>query len=171
MLELVVNEGQRQPGQQAQAGAAPQPAAADHATGPPPRPPQPPGARSRWTPTTRAAEIMKVQRDIARRRRKRLILLVTRLAFFVLLPTLLVAYYYFRVATPLYATNTEFVIQKAESGAAAGGGGLAGCSAAPVSPRCRKASRCRATSKAARPCCGWMRTWVPRAFLRPRSTP
>jgi capsular polysaccharide transport system permease protein len=36
----------------------------------------------------RAAEIMKVQRDIARRRRKRLVLLATRLTFFVLLPTL-----------------------------------------------------------------------------------
>jgi capsular polysaccharide transport system permease protein len=73
----------------------------------------------------RAAEIMQVQRDIARRRRRKLLLLATRLAFFVLLPTLLVAYYYVRVATPLYATNTEFVIQKAD-GASAAGGGLGG---------------------------------------------
>ncbi len=71
---------------------------------------------------------MKVQRDIARRRRRKLVLLATRLAFFVLLPTLLVAYYYFRVATPMYATNTEFVIQKAESGGGGSGalGGLLG---------------------------------------------
>ena len=71
-------------------------------------------------------EIMKVQRDIARRRRKRLILLATRLSFFVLLPTLLVAFYFYRVATPMYATHTEFIIQKAESGASSGGGGLGG---------------------------------------------
>lgn len=83
-------------------------------------PPRPLGAEER------AAEIMKIQRDIARRRRRRLVLLATRLSIFVLLPTLLVAYYYFRVATPLYATQTEFVIQKAESGSSAGGGGLSG---------------------------------------------
>ncbi|MEM7721736.1 MAG: capsule biosynthesis protein [Pseudomonadota bacterium] len=71
----------------------------------------------------RAAEIMRVQRDIAKRRRKRLVLLASRLCFFVMLPTLLVGYYYFGVATPLYATNTELVIQKAESGPSAGGGG------------------------------------------------
>lgn len=74
----------------------------------------------------RAAEIMKIQRDIARRRRRRLVLLATRLSIFVLLPTLLVAYYYYRVATPLYATHTEFVIQKAESGGMGSGGGLGG---------------------------------------------
>jgi capsular polysaccharide transport system permease protein len=76
----------------------------------------------------RAAEIMKVQRDIARRRRKRLVLLISRLTFFVLLPTFIVGFYFYRVATPLYATNTEFVIQKAESGAGApaGLGGLFG---------------------------------------------
>ncbi len=83
-------------------------------------PPRPLGAEER------AAEIMKIQRDIARRRRRRLVLLATRLAVFVLLPTLLVAYYFFRVATPLYATQTEFVIQKAETGGSAGAGGLSG---------------------------------------------
>ncbi len=76
----------------------------------------------------RAAEIMRVQRDIAARRRKRLALLATRLLFFVALPTFLVGYYFFSVATPLYATNTEFVIQKSEGGGSAGGslGGLLG---------------------------------------------
>lgn len=77
-------------------------------------------------PDERAAEIIKIQRDIARRRRRRLVLLATRLSFFVLVPTLLVAFYYFRVATPLYATNTEFVIQKAETGGMGSGGGLGG---------------------------------------------
>ncbi|MEM6609745.1 MAG: capsule biosynthesis protein [Pseudomonadota bacterium] len=67
----------------------------------------------------RAAEIMVVQRDIAKRRQRRMVLLATRLAFFVGLPTLIAAFYFYVVATPLYATNTEFVIQKAE----AGGGG------------------------------------------------
>jgi capsular polysaccharide transport system permease protein len=92
---------------------------AQPAVPPRPAPPRRSGADER------TAEIMKVQRDIARRRRRKLVLLATRLAFFVLLPTLLVGYYYFRVATPLYATNTEFVIQKAD-GASAGAGGLGG---------------------------------------------
>ena len=70
-------------------------------------------------PDTRAGEIHKVQLEIAKRRRRRLVLLGTRLSFFVLLPTLIAAYYFFAIATPLYATNSEFVIQKAEG---AGGG-------------------------------------------------
>jgi capsular polysaccharide transport system permease protein len=89
------------------------------------RPAQPPAPAAPPRPLTadqRAAEIMKVQRDIARRRRKRLALMGSRLAVFVLLPTLLVAYYFYMVATPLYATNTEFVIQKAESSASSAGG-------------------------------------------------
>lgn len=69
---------------------------------------------------TRASEIMRVQRDIANRRRKRLALLGVRLLFFVLLPTFLVGYYFFAVATPLYSTNSEFVIQKSEATASAG---------------------------------------------------
>lgn len=70
----------------------------------------------------RAREIMKIQRDIARRRRKKLALLFMRLAVFVLLPTFLTGYYYFRIATPMYATKTEFVIQQASSGGSTGGG-------------------------------------------------
>ncbi|TQS73711.1 capsule biosynthesis protein [Rhodobacteraceae bacterium] len=69
----------------------------------------------------RASEILKIQQDIARRRRRKLSLLATRLAFFVLLPTIIAAYYYFAMATPMYATKTEFVIQKADG---AGGGGV-----------------------------------------------
>ena len=72
----------------------------------------------------RAAEIMNIQRDIARRRRRKLMLLLTRLSFFVFLPTMLVGYYFFVMATPMYATKSEFVIQQAE--AAAGAGGLGG---------------------------------------------
>ncbi len=70
---------------------------------------------------SRARSIMDIQLDIAKRRRRKVFLLFVRLAFFVFLPTLMAGYYYSRVATPMYATKSEFVIQKAE---AAGGGGL-----------------------------------------------
>lgn len=69
----------------------------------------------------RARSVMQIQRDIAQRRRRKMVLLLTRLAFFVFLPTLIAGYYYTRVATPMYATKSEFVIQQADSG---GGGGL-----------------------------------------------
>jgi len=73
----------------------------------------------------RANEITQIQRDIARRRQRRLALLVTRLTAFVFLPTLIVGWYFAFIATPMYATKSEFIIQQAESGAAAGGlGGL-----------------------------------------------
>ena len=90
--------------------------------------PPPPPAGVAHTAESRATEIMNVQRDIANRRRRKLIQLATRLALFVMLPTMLVSYYYYAVATPLYATSTEFVIQKAEasSGGAGGLGGLLG---------------------------------------------
>lgn len=71
-----------------------------------------------------AAEILKMQQDIARRRRKKLVLLAARMLVFVGLPTLLAAWYFSMVATPLYATKAEFVIQQAEPPAAAGMGGL-----------------------------------------------
>ncbi|MDT8855999.1 capsule biosynthesis protein [Paracoccaceae bacterium Fryx2] len=69
-----------------------------------------------------AAEIMRMQQDIARRRRRKMVLLSARLLFFVLLPTLLTGYYYFMVATPLFATKSEFVIQQAQNPSAASGG-------------------------------------------------
>jgi capsular polysaccharide transport system permease protein len=72
-----------------------------------------------------AADILKMQRDIARRRRRRSALLGIRLMFFVLLPTLLTGWYYYLIATPMYATKSEFVIQQSQSPAASGGlGGL-----------------------------------------------
>ncbi len=74
----------------------------------------------------RAREIMKIQKDIARRRRQKLVLLFMRLAVFVLLPTVLTGYYYYRIATPMYATKTEFVIQQASSSGGSSGGGLGG---------------------------------------------
>jgi capsular polysaccharide transport system permease protein len=83
-------------------------------------PAPPPGAGS-FSADERAAEIMQVQRDIARRRRRKLVQLATRLACFVLLPTMLVSYYFYAHATPLYATNTSFVIETAEAPSASGG--------------------------------------------------
>jgi capsular polysaccharide transport system permease protein len=69
----------------------------------------------------RAAEISRIQRELASRRRKKMLLLLSRLAFFVLLPTIIAGYYFYIVATPLYATKTEFLILKAENtGAGAG---------------------------------------------------
>ncbi|MBK1634739.1 capsule biosynthesis protein [Rhodovulum adriaticum] len=70
---------------------------------------------------SRLREVRDIQRDIARRRRRGLALLFARLSVFVLLPTLLAGYYYYTIATPMYATKSEFVIQQAE---ATGGGGL-----------------------------------------------
>ena len=72
-----------------------------------------------------AADILKIQRDIARRRRRKAILLSMRLFFFVFLPTLLTGFYFYAVATPLYGTKTQFVIQQAQN-PTAGGGGLGG---------------------------------------------
>ncbi len=72
----------------------------------------------------RAKSIMDIQLDIARRRRRKVFLLFTRLAFFVLLPTLLAGYYYYKVATPMYATKSEFVIQTAEGSGSGGLGSL-----------------------------------------------
>ncbi|MCZ0961738.1 capsule biosynthesis protein [Paracoccus benzoatiresistens] len=90
----------------------------------PPRPDLP--SREVLTEEKRAAEIFRIQRDIAQRRRRRMVLLWLRLAAFVVLPTLLAGWYYFRVATPLYATVSQFRIQSAEGQGSAGAGGLGG---------------------------------------------
>ncbi|WP_281981311.1 capsule biosynthesis protein [Thalassorhabdomicrobium marinisediminis] len=72
----------------------------------------------------RASEISRIQRDIAKRRRRNLLALMGRLAMFVILPTLAAGYYFYVVATPMYGTKSEFVIQQAESTGASGLGGL-----------------------------------------------
>ena len=73
----------------------------------------------------RAQEIQNIQRDIGRRRRKKMGLLLVRLAFFVALPTFLAGYYYYVIATPMYATKSEFlIIQNEGSGGAGPLGGL-----------------------------------------------
>ncbi|MCT8328354.1 capsule biosynthesis protein [Albidovulum sediminis] len=72
----------------------------------------------------RAREILKMQREIVRRRRRAVVALMARLAAFVVLPTILAGYYFLAVATPLFATRSEFLIQQAEAPGAAGIGGL-----------------------------------------------
>ncbi|QCO56751.1 capsule biosynthesis protein (plasmid) [Pseudorhodobacter turbinis] len=76
--------------------------------------------------TSHVAEIMNIQRDLSRRRRRKSMLMIARLVFFVLLPTLVTGWYYYMVATPLYATKTEFVIQQSQNPSAGGAGGLGG---------------------------------------------
>ena len=61
------------------------------------------------------AEVARIQRDIVARRKRKSLLLMARLFVFVGLPTLLAGFYYYTIATPLYASHTEFVIQQAES--------------------------------------------------------
>ncbi len=75
-------------------------------------------------PEDRAGEIFKIQQDIAKRRRRKISLLLARLAFFVALPTIIAGWYFSSVATPMYATHSEFVIQQADGGAGGGIGGL-----------------------------------------------
>ncbi|MBU2994429.1 capsule biosynthesis protein [Octadecabacter sp. 1_MG-2023] len=72
----------------------------------------------------RAGEIRRIQRDIAKRRRRNLASLMGRLGMFVILPTIAAGWYFFVMATPMYGTKSEFVIQQAESSGASGLGGL-----------------------------------------------
>ncbi|MEP5731726.1 MAG: capsule biosynthesis protein [Sulfitobacter sp.] len=64
----------------------------------------------------REREIGEIQRDITRRRRRKLGLLMVRLAFFVMLPTICAGYYFYNVATPMYATSSQFLIIQSEGG-------------------------------------------------------
>ena len=73
----------------------------------------------------RSREVAQIQRDIATCRRRKLGLLLVRLAFFIMLPTLLAGYYFYKVATPMYATESSFpIIQNEGSGGAGPLGGL-----------------------------------------------
>ena len=116
-------------GTRAQAAPSPNAPAVRQAPVPsilPDRSPAPPGrpalpSREELTEEKRAAEIYRIQRDLARRRRRRMAMLAMRLALFVFLPTALVGIYYGRYASPLYATVSQFQIQSAESGSGASG--------------------------------------------------
>lgn len=84
-----------------------------------------PGAPAALTDASHREEaIAEIQRDIARRRRRKAMLLFTRLGFFVGLPTLLCGIYFATIATPLYATKSEFVIQQSEAASSPSLGGL-----------------------------------------------
>ncbi|WP_136682247.1 capsule biosynthesis protein [Falsirhodobacter xinxiangensis] len=74
--------------------------------------------------TSHLTDLIRIQRDIARRRRRALLMLAARLAFFVLLPTIVAGWYFYRVATPLYSSKSEFVIQQAENPVVGGLGGM-----------------------------------------------
>ncbi|NDW47943.1 capsule biosynthesis protein [Ruegeria sp. PrR005] len=74
----------------------------------------------------REQEIGKIQQDIMRRRRRKLMQLLTRLAIFVGLPTLIAGYYFYAVATPMYASKSEFVILQADGSLSGLGGFFAG---------------------------------------------
>lgn len=69
----------------------------------------------------RDRELQKMQRQIVKRRRKRLLLLGARILAFVTFPTFLATYYFYMIATPMYATEAEFVIQQASSAPSTGG--------------------------------------------------
>ncbi|NNL17508.1 MAG: capsule biosynthesis protein [Boseongicola sp.] len=62
-----------------------------------------------------AHELERIQRDIVRRRRRNLVFLASRLSVFVFLPTLLAGLYFAFVATPSYATKSEFIVQQADT--------------------------------------------------------
>lgn len=73
----------------------------------------------------RMREISDIQRDITQRRRRKMGMLLVRLAFFVMLPTLAAGYYFYQIATPMYATNSQFlIIQNEGSGGIGPLGGL-----------------------------------------------
>ncbi len=74
----------------------------------------------------REYEIGQIQKDIARRRRRKLAGLFARLTVFVFIPTFIVGYYFYRVATPMYASDSVFSILQADGGGASFGGFLAG---------------------------------------------
>lgn len=69
----------------------------------------------------RKREISEIAHGIAARRRKKLMLLMARLSFFVLLPTLITGYFFYAVATPMYATKSEFLVLKADGAGAVSG--------------------------------------------------
>lgn len=110
---------------------SPIPTPADNPVGPA-RPALP--SRETLTEEKRAAEIYRIQRDLARRRRWRMTMLAARLLAFVMLPTAIAGWYYFQIATPLYATHSQFQIQMAEAPSSSGVGGLLSGSSLATNP-------------------------------------
>ncbi|MBI6629515.1 capsule biosynthesis protein [Pontibaca salina] len=126
MLELIVPRGGSEPHE----GGAPDALSGLPAHGDGNRLPRP-GSHRFELPATemspaerRNREISEIQRDIMLRRRRRLALLMARLAFFIGLPTLIAGWYFYRVATPMYAAHSEFLILQADNVGGTGLGGL-----------------------------------------------
>ena len=71
----------------------------------------------------RAREIKDMQQQLLRRRQRKVAMLFARLAFFVFLPTAIAGYYFYSIATPMYSTESEFLIIQSE-GSGGGVGGL-----------------------------------------------
>ncbi len=118
MLELVQNEGASQSRE-----LAPRPDTAPVVREDASNPVTVAKERMARLSSERDKELRKVQREIAKRRRKRLALLGARLLVFVTLPTFIVTWYFYLIATPMYATESQFIIQQADS---AGMGDLGG---------------------------------------------
>ena len=85
-----------------------------------------PATDTRSPAERRAQEVMAIQKDMARRRRRRMRMLFARLAAFVLLPTFIAGWYFFTIATPMYASKSEFLILKAETSSGGIGGLFSG---------------------------------------------
>ncbi|UOA15482.1 capsule biosynthesis protein [Sulfitobacter dubius] len=116
MLELVVPQSGDQDGAGLPATHSPPGAARVQL-------PQTTPAGGRGLPSTnvspaerRQREISDIQRDITRRRRRKGAMLLVRLAFFVMLPTFAAGYYFYKIATPMYATDSQFLIIQNEGG-------------------------------------------------------
>lgn len=99
----------------------------------PASPASPLPSREDLTEERRATQIYQIQRDLARRRRRRMLMLMLRLIIFVLIPTAAVSWYYTNVASPLYATVSQFKIQSAD-GLAGHPGGMMASSALALNP-------------------------------------
>ena len=119
LLEIVRNEGEK--GRALVKADEPQLPKA-HRQPSPPAPVVAPNADA----SERQQQVSRIQREIVRRRRRRMVVLASRLLVFVGLPTLLAAWYFYFVATPLYATYSEFTIQQADATPSASAGGLMG---------------------------------------------
>ncbi|MFI0395348.1 capsule biosynthesis protein [Paracoccus jiaweipingae] len=122
VLSKAGDQSQRAPGQNVPATVTPPQPPARRPAAPPPAPP----SGEPLTDQRRAAELIRIQRDIARRRQRRAMMMFTRLAFFVFLPTIIAGWYYFTQATPLYGTESQFQIQTADGAGSSKLGGLMG---------------------------------------------
>lgn len=72
----------------------------------------------------REREVRKIQQGLVKRRRRRLAILMVKLACFVALPSMIAGYYFYKVATPMYATYSEFIVQSADAPGVTGAAGL-----------------------------------------------